>query len=51
LTADRLARALIQATVDAEMRRRAADLGARIRAESGVATAVRWIEEAIQTSR
>jgi UDP:flavonoid glycosyltransferase YjiC (YdhE family) len=47
LTADRLARALIQAIEDAEMRRRAADLGARIRAESGVATAVRWIEDVI----
>ena len=40
LTSERLAQALRQATEDALMRRRAAELGARIRAEDGVAQAV-----------
>ena len=39
LTADRLAAAITQAITDRPMRQRAADLGARIRAEDGVAAA------------
>jgi len=44
LTADRLAEAIRAATSDREMRERAAALGARIRAEDGVARAVAVIE-------
>jgi sterol 3beta-glucosyltransferase len=44
LTAERLARAIQQAVSDPEMRRRAANLGQQIRAEDGVATAVRVIQ-------
>ncbi|MBI5667602.1 MAG: glycosyltransferase family 1 protein [Chloroflexi bacterium] len=44
LTAERLAKAITQAISDTGMRRRAADLGIRIRAEDGVAQAVSLIE-------
>jgi sterol 3beta-glucosyltransferase len=44
LTTARLAAALAAATSDADLRRRAAALGERIRAENGVGDAVRWIE-------
>ena len=44
LTADRLAQALDQAASDEAMRQRAHDLGARIRAEDGVARAVAVIQ-------
>jgi sterol 3beta-glucosyltransferase len=40
LTVDRLAQALARAIGDEEIRRRAADLGARVRAENGIANAV-----------
>ena len=43
LTADRLAQAIHLATTDDGMQRRAADLGEKIRAEQGVARAVRII--------
>jgi len=43
LTADNLAAAIQVATTDAAMRQRAADLGARLRAEDGVARAVECI--------
>lgn len=46
LTADRLARAIQRALGDQPMRQRAADLGARIRAEDGVARAVAVVQEA-----
>jgi UDP:flavonoid glycosyltransferase YjiC (YdhE family) len=45
LTVDRLVRAIDAAVTDTAMRRRAADLGARISAEDGIARAVgliRW---------
>ena len=45
LTADRLAQALRQATTDEGMRRRAADLGAMIRAEDGIGEAVAVIHD------
>lgn len=46
MTASRLAQSITQALTDAEMRRKAADLGAAIRAEpDGVAEAVRLIEQ------
>jgi UDP:flavonoid glycosyltransferase YjiC (YdhE family) len=48
LSADDLAEALREATQDRAMRDRAADLGARIRAESGVQNAVRLIESTSQ---
>ncbi len=44
LTADKLAAAITQAVGDETMRRKAADLGAQIRAEDGVGTAVAVIE-------
>jgi len=44
LTAQRLADALVAATSDPDLHRRAAALGERIRAEDGVGDAVRWIE-------
>ena len=44
LTAVSLAAAIRQAVGDETIRRRAADLGARIRAEDGVGQGVRWIE-------
>jgi sterol 3beta-glucosyltransferase len=40
LTVDRLANAIRQTTSDQTMRKRAADLGARIRTEDGVQTAI-----------
>ena len=43
LTADRLARAITQATTDDAMRERAAALGALVRAEDGVGEAVRIV--------
>ena len=48
LTADKLAQALHQAATDAAMRRRAADLGATIQAEDGVACAVALIGDFAQ---
>jgi sterol 3beta-glucosyltransferase len=45
LNARRLASAIDRATTDAEMRRRAAALGELLRAEDGVAEAVRAVEE------
>ncbi|MGF1507846.1 MAG: glycosyltransferase [Anaerolineae bacterium] len=47
LTPDRLAHVIRQALTDEAMQRRAADLGARIRAEDGVGAAVRVIEAAL----
>lgn len=44
LTADKLARAISIAVSDTTMRQRAADLGARIRAEDGITAAVAQIE-------
>lgn len=44
LTADALAGALRGATTDSAMTRRAADLGARIRAENGVAAAANHLD-------
>lgn len=49
LTADNLASAIHQATSDPNMRQRAAELGARIRAEDGVGLAVGIIEEHLRT--
>jgi UDP:flavonoid glycosyltransferase YjiC (YdhE family) len=46
LAADRLGAAIAQAVSDVSMRQRAAELGARIRAEDGVARAVALIEDA-----
>ncbi|MBZ0286171.1 MAG: hypothetical protein K8I30_01050, partial [Anaerolineae bacterium] len=43
LTAERLAEAITRSITDEIMRRRAADLGARIRAEGGVERAVALI--------
>jgi sterol 3beta-glucosyltransferase len=45
LTADRLAGAIQQAVEDAAMRQRAADMGAKIRAEDGIRRAVEIIEK------
>jgi UDP:flavonoid glycosyltransferase YjiC (YdhE family) len=45
LTVDRLAAAIREAVTDREMRRHAAELGSRIRAEDGVARAVAIIEQ------
>jgi UDP:flavonoid glycosyltransferase YjiC (YdhE family) len=50
LTADRLARAIHEAVTDQTMRRRAADLGSRIQAENGVASAVAVIQQFIRES-
>jgi UDP:flavonoid glycosyltransferase YjiC (YdhE family) len=44
LTADALAQAIQHATTDTTMQRKAAELGAKIRAEDGVAEAVKQIE-------
>jgi sterol 3beta-glucosyltransferase len=44
LTPDRLAAALVQATSDPTMRRNAAELGAKIRAEDGASTAADLID-------
>jgi UDP:flavonoid glycosyltransferase YjiC (YdhE family) len=44
LTAENLAQALSEATQDGEIRNTAADLGAQIRAETGIRNAVRLIE-------
>lgn len=48
VTAQRLADAITQSVRDAGIRRRAADLSARLRAEDGVGNAVRVIEQAIR---
>ena len=45
LTADRLAQAIQTAVTDQAMRQRAADLGAKIRAEDGVARAVEVVAQ------
>ena len=45
LTVERLARAIHRAVTDPEMRQRAAQLGARIRAEDGIARAVAIVEQ------
>ena len=45
LTAERLAEAIHKAVTDQSMRRRAADLGAKIRAEDGIASAVAIVQE------
>ena len=47
LTAGALFRAIRVATADDRMRRRAADLGEKVRAERGVARAVAVIESAV----
>jgi UDP:flavonoid glycosyltransferase YjiC (YdhE family) len=45
LTADNLAKAMREAVTDAEMRRRAAELGEKIQAEDGLGNAMAFIEE------
>ena len=50
LSAERLARALQQLTSDAALRERADSLAARIRAEDGVAVAVRFLTRALEDS-
>jgi UDP:flavonoid glycosyltransferase YjiC (YdhE family) len=50
LSAERLASAIATAITDREMRRRAADLGERVRAEGGVRTAVDVIERLLDPS-
>lgn len=45
LTADNLAKAMREAVTDAEMRRRAAELGENIQAEDGLGNAMAFIEE------
>ncbi len=45
LTAERLARAIQQAVTDPAMRQRAASLGAKIRAEDGIARAVEVVQQ------
>jgi UDP:flavonoid glycosyltransferase YjiC (YdhE family) len=47
LTIDNLAQAIGSALNDGAMRRRAAEIGRRIRAEDGVGQAVAWIEERV----
>jgi sterol 3beta-glucosyltransferase len=47
LTTERLAHAIQQSVSDQGMRRRAAELGTRIRAEDGVSSAVKVIEAAV----
>lgn len=44
LSAERLASALVVATTDTDLQRRAAEIGSRIRSEEGVRDAVAWIE-------
>lgn len=48
LTAQRLAEAISRAVGDAEMRRRAAELGERIRAEDGVGAAVALVQRVVE---
>jgi sterol 3beta-glucosyltransferase len=48
LTVDRLAAAMTTAVTDTAMRRRAAVIGERIRAENGVANAVAWIHQTLR---
>lgn len=45
LTADRLAQAIKMAVTDRTMQQRAADLGAKIRSEDGIARAIEVIEQ------
>lgn len=47
LTADRLAHAISVAVTDESIRKRAAELGERIRAEDGVVNAVRIINQTL----
>jgi UDP:flavonoid glycosyltransferase YjiC (YdhE family) len=47
LSAERLASALVQATSDAALRRRAEEVGSSIRSEDGARDAVAWIEERV----
>jgi sterol 3beta-glucosyltransferase len=49
LTAGRLAEAIRIATTDEALRRRAADLGARLRAEDGVTRALEIVDRAVST--
>lgn len=51
LTADRLARAIDRAVRDEAMRERAAELGAALRTEDGVARAVEAVEETLAAGR
>ncbi|HRI71652.1 MAG TPA: glycosyltransferase, partial [Polyangium sp.] len=51
LSAERLARALRTAVDDLEMARRAADMGARVRAEDGVGRAVQAMERIVAKGR
>jgi sterol 3beta-glucosyltransferase len=51
LTADKLAQALRQATSDPQMRQRAAEIGAAIRAEDGLGQAAQLIEDAVKANR
>jgi sterol 3beta-glucosyltransferase len=51
LTAERLAAAIRQAVGDAEMQRRAANLGALIRSEDGVTAAVSVVEKLVASPR
>lgn len=51
LDAGRLATALVEATSDPSLRRRASELGAQIRAEDGVGDAVRWLERTVAGGR
>ena len=48
LTAERLADAIKRAVSDTEMRRRAAELGDRIRAEDGVGQAVALVQQMVE---
>ncbi|KAJ3088772.1 Sterol 3-beta-glucosyltransferase [Quaeritorhiza haematococci] len=50
LTADKLASALVTATTDTKMREKAKALGTRIRAESGVEEAIRFIYKNVEYS-
>jgi UDP:flavonoid glycosyltransferase YjiC (YdhE family) len=50
LTAEGLAAAIREATGDPDMRRRAAELGAKIRAEDGVSAAARLINRYVSAS-
>jgi len=45
LSAKRLAEAITEATTDESMKRRAAELGEKIRAEDGIANAIRFFED------
>jgi UDP:flavonoid glycosyltransferase YjiC (YdhE family) len=49
LTPEKLAEAIRRATTDEDMKRRAADVGRRVRAEDGAANAVTAFEQEVQT--